>query len=432
MVFRLRTALVAAIPGVVVLGLGGCPPGTTPDPNAPVYNNTTDKTNNNARYIGSAACRACHPDADAAQIIHGHAHKLTRVTGGPPVFPIVGVTVPNPPAGFSWADISYVIGGYTKKARFIDQQGFIITTGFNGVNPQWNLAFPPNGTTGGFVPYEPTAGARKSYDFQCFQCHTTGPTRQDEDLLQHQDNRAGIPGSWQEPGIQCEECHGPGGNHVPNPPARDIFVDLTGTATCNTCHNRPYDSLSGVIQSKQGYIDHHEQWPELLASGGHSAFTCITCHDPHTSVTYDRANALRQQCIDCHPNQNMALHAGKTFVRGSYVEPLTCESCHMPYVTKSATNAPASVVGQTGRMGDTRTHIFRINTNPVDFRGMFTADLLAVARDEQGRAAVTVDFVCLRCHTDNTAADNSAFVLPLDSASEIALQIHQTSASLGR
>ena len=388
---------------------------------APVYNNTTDRTNGGARFLGSSACRACHPDIGATHLVHGHAHKLTAIEGQPPQFPVQGTRagVPDPPSGTVWTDVSYVIGGYTKKARFVDLDGFILTTGTTRVPTQYNLDFPPNGTVAGFVDYEADRDTPKPYDFSCFVCHTTGPEAQDANQPEFQDNRPGLAGTWAEAGVQCEACHGPGSNHVPNPAARTEFVD-TGARLCTECHNRPFDSDGEVILASGGFIKHHEQYPELKASGAHSFFNCTTCHDPHTSVTYDRDNAIRQQCTDCHPDQTMALHEGKTFVRGDYVEALHCESCHMPFATRSASAADAAVVGEAGRMGDTRTHIFRINAQPMDYTQMFNNDMTEVVKDASGRAAVTLDFVCLRCHS----GAGNAFAFTVTSASAIATGIH--------
>ena len=50
----------------------------------------------------------------------------------------------------AWTDISYVIGGYIRQARFIDLEGYTLVTGVTGVDTQWNLSFPPNGTEPGF------------------------------------------------------------------------------------------------------------------------------------------------------------------------------------------------------------------------------------------------------------------------------------------
>jgi predicted CXXCH cytochrome family protein len=403
----------------VVLSEGCVPVETPPPDDSTVYNNTTDPTNKGAVYIGSDACRACHPTINEYQRLHGHNHKLTRVQGEPPEFPpeAFRAGVPDPPEGFEWSDISYVIGGYIRKARFIDNDGFILTTGVEGVPTQWNLSFPTNGTAPGFSNYEPEAEAPKPYDFSCFRCHTTGAKPQDEDFPEFQENRPGFIGTWEEAGVQCEACHGPGSNHISRPSARDNFVDLNASA-CGQCHTRGEDP--NVIEAAGGFIKHHEQYPELLSSGAHASFRCITCHDPHRSSNYDLENALRTECTGCHTTQTMAIHDGKIFVRDDYTETLSCVSCHMPYATKSALAASAAVVGPIAKMGDTKTHIFRINTQAVDSSQFFNEDGSAVTKDTQGRAAVTVDFVCLRCHN----GIGSAFELTLESAASIARGMH--------
>ncbi|RMF81824.1 MAG: hypothetical protein D6744_06740, partial [Planctomycetota bacterium] len=391
------------------------------------FANTTDKTNGNAQYVGSNACRECHAQIAEWQNISGHSWKLNRIEGVAPEYPEEGIYagVPNPPDGFEWTDIAYVIGGYNKKARFIDKDGFILTTGVLGIDTQWNLKMPANGTEPGFVAYEADRETPKPYDYSCFQCHTTGAQPQDEDEPLFQENRPGFAGTWVETGIQCEACHGPGSEHFATAGDqvtinRDrIFVDETSSETCRQCHNRPFNDDTGKILASGGYIKHHEQWPELRASGGHSSFACTTCHDPHRSVLYDRENAIVVECEDCHPDIEMPLHEGEVFTRGDYTEEVTCVSCHMPFATKSATKASADVVGEEGRMGDTRTHIFRIDTREVDYNSMFTDDGSEVVRDDQGRAAVTLDFVCLRCHNDI-----GTFKLQLRFAADIANGFH--------
>ncbi len=117
----------------------------------------------------------------------------------------------------------------------------------------------------------------------------------------------------------------------------------------------------------------------------------------------------------------MAQHAGLVFTRGDYEETLSCESCHMPYAGRNLSNAPASVVGvDGGRMGDVRSHIFRINSAEVDYTAMFSGDGSETLLDEEGRAAVTLDFVCLRCHN----GVGNAFPLTLRGAALLAPSIH--------
>jgi len=64
-------------------------------------------------------------------------------------------------------------------------------------------------------------------------------------------------------------------------------------------------------------------------------------------------------------------------------------------------SAVGKVIGN-GRRGDVKTHIFGINVNPVTYTAMFTGDGSQVQLDANGLAYVTLDFACLRCHTDKT------------------------------
>jgi len=418
-------ALLAALTGVATLGGGSC----GGDPSAvpvglPIYRNTTDKTNNGAAYLGSSACQSCHSNFSARQALHGHAHALTGIQGSAPSFPAEATQagVPNPPAGFSWSDISYVLDGYSKKGRFLDNNGFVLTTGLSGVDTQWNLKLPAVGNTAEFAPYLPAAVTVTPYDFDTFQYETTGPVPQDPANPMFQDNRPGILGTWHEAGVQCESCHGPGSKHVPQPSARNLFVDVSNASTCGACHSRPYGSTSGEILAADYFIRDRQQASELKASGGHASFACTYCHDPHRSVINDRTNAIRNDCRACHTDANMALHQRKVFVLGDYREELTCESCHMPFATKSGVSADASVVGPYGHVGDTRTHIFRITTEDITYTDIFTPDGSQLIRDSQGRAAISADIVCLRCH-NSTSLPTLAFTP--ERAAEIAIGVHR-------
>ena len=399
----------------------GCPPTTTDDGTSlPVYANTTDPTNGGADYVGSAACGACHPDVAAEQRIHAHNHALSRTSGSAPEYAAEGTRagVPNPPTGMSWSDISYVISGYLHGAFFVDKNGFIATDGVSGVNTQWNLDFPANGTHAGFVAYLPDQAGPKPYDYEtCFRCHTTGPQPQDPDDPRSQDGRVGILGTWSEAGVRCEVCHGPGSRHVPDPQARNIFVDST-PETCATCHAGSDDP--DVIPVADGFLAGNSQYAQLRASGGHSGFNCTVCHDPHASITYDRTHGLRNACTACHADANMAFHDGAVYEFGDYSETLSCESCHMPLAGLSTSFASAAVVGPDARIGDVHTHVFRIDTDGADVNDMVSADGTAVVKDAQGRAAITVDFVCLRCHNDAGAV----FPITLSGARLIADGMH--------
>jgi hypothetical protein len=372
----------------------------------------------NAEYIGSAACRSCHPSIGALQSIQGHSQALKMISDGPPVYPTTAPAagVPNPPLGFTWSQIAYVIGGYTKAANFVDDSGFLLTDGTAGTHAQWNLLNGPADLPAGFVAFVPGQTTPLSYAYSCFICHTTGPESVDTNGGQRQGNRPGIGGTWAEDAVQCEACHGPGSLHVPDPAAGNIILDST-SATCARCHVNQNNPTSTAIAAQDGFIVGTQQLLELSASPM-ASFSCVVCHNPHASALYDPANGIRNQCIVCHPGQNMALHSGKVLAIGDYVELLACESCHMPLASKNASSTLVDVLGDTGRVGDTRTHIFNINV--VVGESMLTPDGSQVAIDASGQAAVTLDYVCLRCHNGK----GSAFALTLSAAGAIARNIH--------
>ena len=79
-----------------------------------------------AEYVGSDKCGACHKATYDLFMKSGHSYKLNKVVDGKaPTYPFTAVE--KPPEGYTWNDISYVIGGYNWKARFMDKNGYIIT-----------------------------------------------------------------------------------------------------------------------------------------------------------------------------------------------------------------------------------------------------------------------------------------------------------------
>ncbi|MFQ5805566.1 MAG: hypothetical protein ACE5I3_03840, partial [Phycisphaerae bacterium] len=88
-----RYALVTAGLALPLWMIAGCPffpePGNGAD-GAPVFNNTTDPTNGNASYVGSAACSACHPGVAEIVGIHAHTQALKRIEAAAPNYPPEG------------------------------------------------------------------------------------------------------------------------------------------------------------------------------------------------------------------------------------------------------------------------------------------------------------------------------------------------------
>lgn len=316
-------------------------------------------------YIGHEACAECHEEIYDIYIDSGHPWKLNKVVDGrPPDYPFSDL--PDPPEGYTWDDISYVIGGYNWKARFIDQEGYIIT-GDADSTTQYNLYNPELDLGDEWVPYHP--GEVVPYD--CGACHTTGYSPNG-----NQDGLPGIVGTWAAPGIQCEECHGPGSAHASHPQSFSMQIARDSQA-CGACHVR---GGAEEVNASGGFIQHHEQYEELFQSK-HAVIQCVLCHDPHTGVVQLRQadlTAVRVECENCHYEQaenfNIEFH------------PRDCITCHMPRITKSA-------VGDIERFtGDIRTHLMAIDPYQI---GQFSEDgTVALSQ-------ISLDFACRQCHLPN-------------------------------
>ncbi|MBW8011247.1 MAG: hypothetical protein FVQ83_08410 [Chloroflexi bacterium] len=342
-------------------------------------------------YVGSERCGNCHEAEYAKFILSGHPYKLNQVVDGePPEYPYDSITggLSDLPEGYEWSDISYVIGGYAWKARFINQDGYIITDvpGESGnaeyVN-QYNFANEAVGNDAGWSSYH---AGEEDKPYNCGGCHTTGYNPEG-----HQNDMEGIIGTWAAPGVQCEECHGPGSQHSEDPYAVLMVVDRSSQA-CGSCHVR---SNPAEIDASGGFERHHEQYEDLYSSQ-HFTISCVTCHDPHASAVYADPNVnpdqgITQVCESCHW-QNVVSN-----VEDHTPLVVTCVSCHMPPMVKSA-------VGNLDIFtADVRSHQFSINTDP--FAPQF---------NEEGNLVMpylTLPYVCQQCHNGQVYSEQSLEIL---------------------
>jgi hypothetical protein len=323
-------------------------------------------------------CKQCHEENYNQWKASGHPYKLMKGE--------MAQHRPIPlPAGYDWDDISYVIGGYKWKSRYMDNEGYIITvSGENldvpGVN-QYNYL------TGQWSNYH---AGEEDLPYNCGRCHTTAWIENPDptDLSGNKDNLPGIHGDFYAGGIQCEQCHGPGFSSM------EIDRDA---AACGECHIR---DDANTIPASGGFIRHHEQYNEHLA-GAHAPRDCVMCHNPHKRGEFsiwqdgeahgDPETTNGAVCgVNCHSSKMESYSKTSMFDYG-----VTCEDCHMPYATKSA-QALGPVIDGNQTKGDLQTHIFYIDTDPT--AEMFSEDGLFVNLDGDGKAAVTLNFACQRCH----------------------------------
>ncbi|NNK33737.1 MAG: hypothetical protein HKP02_11470 [Xanthomonadales bacterium] len=335
-----------------------------------------------AQYSEPETCMGsvCHSDQYNDWKVSGHPYKLMKAEEAQ--------NRPIPlPEGYTWDNISYVIGGYKWKSRYMDLDGYILTQDGDGTLGNGNTQY--NNFTGQWSDYNANLeNGTKPYD--CGRCHTTGWVENPDptDLSGNQDMLPGIHGTFFAGGIQCQACHGT--SHPGNIPAMDE------TGGCADCHIR---GDANTIPASGGFVRHHEQYNEHLASP-HAAFNCSDCHNPHKKGEFSI-----KESAEC----GVACHSG---IAASYAETsmydydVTCEDCHMPYATKSAKALGPEIDGNQTH-GDVMTHIFSIDTDPAG--DMFTEDGGFVALDSDGKAKVTMNYACQRCHLTSSLEELGRF-----------------------
>jgi hypothetical protein len=314
-------------------------------------------------YIGSSACQECHEELYETFSTSGHPHILKRVVDGqPPEYPFSAV--PNPPEGYSWDDILYVVGGYGWKARFIDLQGYVIT-GAADATTQYNLENELLDLQDSWVAYH---AGEENLPYDCAGCHTTGyvPEGNQHDL-------PGLVGVWAEDGVGCEACHGPGSLHANAPYQIKLEVEREGEL-CSSCHLRtPVEEL--MIEN--GFVTHHDEYGTPFQSKK-AVMDCVDCHDPHNTTKYVRGIGIPRDCQDCH-------FEAAEYQKISNRRHASCVECHMPRAVQVAVSDPEQF------SGDMRSHLMAIHPGEIE---QFNN------RGEWAGAYLALDFACKGCHNE--------------------------------
>ncbi len=169
-------------------------------------------------------------------------------------------------------------------------------------------------------------------------------------------------------GIECERCHGPGSLHVQEKLIGKIidtskYADYTivnpkrlplelQTEVCQRCH------LQGISVLKEGktyfdfkpgmklnevmdvFMPRYKGGEEKFIMASHvdrmkqsqcfiqsKKMTCITCHNPHVSVTVTPTSVFNSKCMNCHTAPQHTCTAPES-VRE--LKDNNCYGCHMP------------------------------------------------------------------------------------------------------
>jgi predicted CXXCH cytochrome family protein len=338
-------------------------PAGPPGPEGPAGPPAESAAGAAAGYVGSEVCAQCHEDIHQSFMQSGHPYQLNPVVDGqPPEYPFS--QVPNPPEGYTWDNIAYVVGGFGRKALFINQDGYLITG-----DTQYNLENEALGLGPGWASFH---AGETELPYDCGACHTTGYRANGS-----QNDLPGITGTWALDGIQCEACHGPANAHVQNPGQARPVVN-TDSSLCLGCHAQDMPALADESGT---FVSFHDDYPDIFVSK-HEALDCVDCHNPHATTHYRNegrvhVSGIAVECESCHWQE-------ATFYPQRHFAPY-CVDCHMPRTVVSAYGDPDSLTG------DVPSHTFAIN--PFEEQQFVETDDGLVSQN-----FTTVPYVCSSCH----------------------------------
>jgi tetratricopeptide (TPR) repeat protein len=353
-------------------------------------------------YAGSSSCQSCHPREYAGWLNTGHArmfrpYKFENVFGdfNNATFAdetgkvVARMTHDDTQHYFATLDtqdqwhryrVDYTIGAkwqQTYATRLASGEIQVFPLQYSRLEKSWvafwkMIDFPK--TQRGQVVYFSRLSSDTAYLAHCGPCHTsqlhltTLASPQFKDL------------AFREPGINCEMCHGPSGDHVAsmrtakpgyNPPLK-LQVEFSKIssrdyiAICAQCHlqsamfaidpdgdfnyrhytdtfyehyqSRPYDEFALRTFYKDGrfrvvsFIVESFLRSQCVQKGGAN---CGHCHDFHPSDMSNERDLKfldhpDQMCLQCHPTYAANLEAHTHHAASSPGS--RCTACHMPKI----------------------------------------------------------------------------------------------------
>jgi Cytochrome c554 and c-prime len=312
-----------------------------------------------ALYVGDRVCSECHPGEVALHSRSGHSRTLRPAGGFAWTRELDGLTTEDPERpGVIWKYVKRDGKLWTERAENGTVERFLIDYAFGSgrhattfvtmfdrdprrpiCREQRMTLFAHSGSPGvGVTPGLSLAGhAVGNSDrgrvnsvadtLNCFRCHTTVISDRGDDVL---DEATMIPN------ISCESCHGPARSHIeaarrgadgstlrmPFGPGR--WTTNEQLQFCGSCHRLPAMISPGAIRIDNPTLVRHQPVGMVQSAcfkQSNRALNCVTCHDPHSRVSSDRASYERV-CLSCH-GANTGTSCG--------VSPLSgCIDCHMP------------------------------------------------------------------------------------------------------
>jgi predicted CXXCH cytochrome family protein len=318
-----------------------------------------------AQYVGSAACKTCHPDTYERWA----KTRMANVVRDPKVHPnaiIPDLSKPDPLVSFTAAEIAWVYGSKWKQ-RYFTKRG----DDYYPLGAQWDVGkkiwrpYKVAANTDWWVPHFPNDNMGRPTGQLCDGCHSVNFNTQTKQVTE-----------WN---VGCEKCHGPGSLHAKAPSQANIVnparLDaMQATDVCMQCHSegRPVTNpVDGKLwawpvgfdvgkklqdywkleefklgeQSFTHYADgsghkNRMQGNDFVQSSMYThGVSCNSCHDAHGSPNNaDLVKPASSLCLTCHgpnsPNgpRGATVEAHTRHQRGSTGN--ECVGCHMPKIAQ--------------------------------------------------------------------------------------------------
>jgi len=289
-------------------------------------------------YVGSRTCLGCHTDNYLGWEDTLHARTIHDASLAPDAI-LADFEQPELELSFGLADVKYVIGQKWQQ-RFISEteEGELLV-----LPGQWNIA------TNEWVVDHRAEGETVNWRTECSFCHVTGLDAADWE--------------FQEFGIGCEDCHGPGQAHADAPEEVAVFNE-PDDQVCGACHSRgespeghpfpasyqPGDTLTDhftfTADETTRWPDgsakiHNQQYTDWIQSNKmqeSDELTCSTCHAAHGQGEGPSQTVLptNELCSGCHAEKTTLARHIPYHQQAITKRDFACNDCHMPLMAMSA------------------------------------------------------------------------------------------------
>ena len=316
-----------------------------------------------ANYVGSAACKTCHP-----QIYElWKKTRMANVVRDPKYYPdamIPSIAKTDPAVTFKMDDIALIYGSKWKQRYFrkVGNDYFPLPAQWDVTHQVWRAYFVKEGTDW-WVPHYPADNMKRPTGPLCDGCHSVNYNIETHTVTE-----------WN---VGCEKCHGPGAAHAAKPSRANIVnparIDpVSANDLCIQCHSQgqpPSNPIRG--QYYDWPVGFHagaklkDYWNLEEHKAGETTFThfadgtahknrmqgndfvtslmytrgvtCYSCHDVHgTANDADLLKPASVMCLECHgPKSPNGPHTATIEQHTHHKANSTgseCVACHMPKI----------------------------------------------------------------------------------------------------